>query len=64
MTKRTFALCTLLLMLAVSVALTWLVDATVQIDNDYLHITLFLLLVNGIIIKIAHKLWKKRFCKA
>ena len=58
MKKTVYSLSTLAIMLIVSRFIVWIVDATVQIDDDLAVLLLLLLLVNAAIGWIGYKLYR------
>lgn len=58
--KKTFYIfLSVLVILLLTVAAVWFVDATVQIDDDYAILSVFLLVLDGVLVSIAYWGYKR-----
>lgn len=59
MKKNHYLVLSVLVILLLTIAAVWLVDATVQIDDDYAILCLFLLVLDTVLVSVAYWGYKR-----
>lgn len=59
MKKNHYLVLSVLVILLLTIAAVWLVDATVQFDDDYAILCLFLLVLDTVLVSVAYWGYKR-----